>query len=130
MTKLEWCKLNAPDALKGLSDVEIMSIMSLAYDNYMQSLIIQSTEQEDADAEVICGKICPRMSWSDIVSENPDKWIIFTNIEVVKDDRQFICTVLETCDNEDVEIQTLKFIKMGISAVCMRTTGNLIGGIL
>lgn len=36
MTKLEWCRANAPDAIKKLSDAEILKYMSSSYDKFCE----------------------------------------------------------------------------------------------
>lgn len=34
MTKLEWCRANAPEALKSMDDAELMDLMSEAFERF------------------------------------------------------------------------------------------------
>ena len=41
-----------------------------------------------------------RFAWSELVEKYPGKWIIYTDVEIVNDERLFLCTVLEICDDD------------------------------
>lgn len=49
MTKLEWCKVNAPEALKDLSDAEILDMMSSAYERFCSEQDIDPSEFESVE---------------------------------------------------------------------------------
>lgn len=46
MTKLEWCRENAPKAIQGLSDEEIVSCMSTAYEQFCNESVIEVDNTE------------------------------------------------------------------------------------
>lgn len=49
MTKLEWCKANAPEALKILSDVELMEMMSSSYERFCSEKEIDENSMESVE---------------------------------------------------------------------------------
>ena len=68
-----------------------------------------------------------KAAWSDLVEKYPDKWIVFTDFEMVSDDRSFLCTVLEICDDDSKSDRKLYYISQGIKAAAMRTTSTFNG---
>lgn len=49
MTKLEWCKANAPEALKVLSDVELMEMMNSSYERFCSEKEIDENSMESVE---------------------------------------------------------------------------------
>lgn len=65
-----------------------------------------------------------KSAWSELVKKYPDKWIIYTDVDIVKDDRLFLCRVLEVCDDSARSERKLYYLTRGIKAIATRTSSN------
>lgn len=52
MDKLQWCRENAPDALKNLSDEELLEEMSLAWEKYGKDICDESAAGNDTESSL------------------------------------------------------------------------------
>lgn len=68
-----------------------------------------------------------RFAWSELVEKYPGKWIIYTDVEIVNDERLFLCTVLEVCNDDTRSDKKLQYLSNGIKAMAMRTTSDFNG---
>ena len=69
-----------------------------------------------------------KKAWSDIVKENPDRWVMFTDVENVEDERVFLCTVLKICTDEERTSVKASLYDEGYKFLALRTTDNHWGG--
>jgi len=84
-----------------------------------------SSLENIAKASDDCSK--KRMTaWRDIVREYPNKFILFTDAEVVRDSRIFMCEVLDVCDGNKLEDLLLDYEQKGIHAQFMKADSSLI----
>lgn len=79
----------------------------------------------EATCKMVSGE--EKSAWSDLVEKYPDKWIIYTDVDIVKDDRLFLCRVLEVCDDSVRSERKLYYLEKGIKAIATRTTSNFNG---
>lgn len=57
----------------------------------------------------------------------PDKWILFTNMDIVEGRRLFLCTVLAICDNDTVCPLKIRLHHEGYYPCAYRTTNGITG---
>lgn len=70
-----------------------------------------------------------RKTWFDLVHEFPHMWVMFDDIEYVKDDRGFICTVRAICTDEERNNTKDKLRESGYRCTALRTTDAEWGGV-
>ncbi len=96
MTELQWCKENAPEALKGLSDVEILNYMHSAY-------MREFPKKKDY--------IQRNMTWDEMCEKYPNKWLFLVN--VVEGDGSWSvesADLIDYCEPADVNKYLLKHL--------------------
>lgn len=80
--------------------------------------------------EAVNGIKYPRVAWSDIKLLYPSNWILYTNFEKVYDDREFLCTILEVCDNDHKSEEKIRLYKEGYQVMSLRTKSMVDIGVL
>lgn len=87
---------------------------------------------EDGLSLIECsGKSTSKESWSDIKEKYPDSWILFTDIEIVKDDREFLLNLIEVCTDDNYEKKRIDYLNSGVNVLARRTTSwfnGVLGG--
>lgn len=68
-----------------------------------------------------------RTDWRSLVKTFPDKWILYTNVDVVDDNRLFLCTVIALCDDDTVDPVQIRLMKEGYYLGAYRTTNGITG---
>ena len=79
----------------------------------------------EATVKIVSNK--EKSAWSELVRKYPDKWIIYTDVDIVNDDRLFLCRVLEICDDNDRSERKLYYLTKGIKAIATRTSSYFNG---
>lgn len=68
-----------------------------------------------------------KQAWSDLVKNYPDKWIIYKDLETDEDGREFLCTVLCVCSDDDRISSLKRILKTHKNVGSMRTTSEFNG---
>lgn len=68
-----------------------------------------------------------KQAWSDLVKNYPDKWIIYKDLETVDDSREFLCTVLCVCSDDDRISSLKRILRTHKNVGSMRTTSEFNG---
>ena len=68
-----------------------------------------------------------RIAWSSIVDKYPEMWVFVKNIEMVDDDRIFLCEIVEICDDEHEDAIRLKYLSSNDNITAMRTDSSFNG---
>lgn len=114
---------HAISSMSGASSSENQGVIIPGYD-------IKFPDNIRFDYEVINGIRYPRVAWRDIVSLYPDHWILYTNYEILKDDREFKCTLLEVCDNKHKSEERIRLLKEGYRVTALRTKDCMTVGVI
>ena len=68
-----------------------------------------------------------RTDWRSLVYTFPDKWILYTNVDIVEGRCLFLCTVLAICDNDTVYPLKIRLRHEGYCPCSLRTTNGITG---
>lgn len=72
--------------------------------------------------EEISGHLFAIIDWVSLVETFPGKYIIFTNVKPVSDERLFLCTVLAICEDAvALQLESI-LIERGYKSTLLRTT--------
>lgn len=92
-----------------------------------EELISRIPESKIICRENVKGYDYVRTDWRTLVYTFPDKWILYTNDDIVDDRRLFLCTVLAVCDNDTVVPLKIKLHHEGYCPCSYRTTNGITG---
>lgn len=92
-----------------------------------EELISRIPENKIICRENVKGYNYVRTDWRTLVYTFPDRWILYTNVDVVDDNRLFLCTVIALCDDDTVDPVQIRLMKEGYYLGAYRTTNGITG---
>lgn len=92
-----------------------------------EELISRIPENKIICRETVKGYDYVRTDWRTLVYTFPDRWILYTNVDVVDDNRLFLCTVLAICDNDTMSPLKIRLRHEGYCPCAYRTTNGMTG---
>ena len=92
-----------------------------------EALVSKLTKYSIICRETVKGYDYVRTDWRSLVKTFPDKWILYTNVDVVDDNRLFLCTVIALCDDDTVDPVQIRLMKEGYYLGAYRTTNGITG---
>ncbi len=95
MTKLEWCKANAPTAMKDSSDEELLEYMGSAYDKFCNDNQTSNLIMRNA-------------TWKQLCNKYPDTWLFLKNIEFGDYDEVIRADLVDFCSPQELSDYYLK----------------------
>lgn len=92
-----------------------------------EELISKIPENKIICRENVKGYDYVRTDWETLVYTFPDRWIVYTNSDIIKDDRSFLCTVIAICNNDNIFSVKAALLRSGYHVGSLRTTDGRTG---
>ena len=86
------------------------------FDNAINEICKNSSKNEIPDLG--------RFAWSDLVKKYPNKWLIVKDIDMVDDDRIFMCNLIEVCSHENKSSRRLYYLNKNIKVTAIRAESD------